>query len=649
MTKVGVWAIAAATMAAMVGVVSAGCGGSGAGTTTSMGTGGEGGSPTIDSACAEIAKARCEKLDSCSDDYLVKVRYGDVATCEDRVAANCRSSLAADGTGNSASADEACAQSYAGEACVDLENDKLTTACRTKAGALADGAACAFSAQCASAFCLTQDAQPCGTCAPAPKDGDPCTTTAQCGPNQGCASYSGQCTTFAAIGEACGLGKLCGAGASCVGGSATVTGTCRAAMAKAGDACDSTLEAASGCDANLGLDCDSTSQKCVAISLAEDGQPCGTVSGVTVGCAAGGRCFIVDGSGTGTCKAAAKDGAACDTTNGPGCLLPARCVTKGASTAGTCQLDSAKACTGDAPSDGQACADNAAARCRKIASCSDDFLIHSRFGNVTTCETRLQLACRATLAAAGTGNTAADVEACAPTFAGQTCEDYHDGLFTSACVVKAGAGAAGAGCSYGAQCASTFCLVPEGAACGTCAPIPKDGDACTSGLQCGAGQACSKATSKCATYVSLGAACGLGVPCAIGLTCVGATATAMGTCAASVTTEGAPCALLPKDGPDCDRALGLYCGPTSKTCTAIRLAGPGKPCGVMGDTFTDCSAGGLCVLGSGMTTGVCKAAVADGQACDDTAGPPCLSPARCIVSGGGTAGVCRFDGSSTCP
>ena len=57
------------------------------------------------------------------------------------------------------------------------------------------------------------------------------------------------------------------------------------------------------------------------------------------GCANGGNCYTVSG----TCKAAAADGAACDTAAGPPCMTPARCVTSG-STAGTCTVPSGSMC-----------------------------------------------------------------------------------------------------------------------------------------------------------------------------------------------------------------------------------------------------------------------------------------------------------------
>jgi hypothetical protein len=69
------------------------------------------------------------------------------------------------------------------------------------------------------------------------------------------------------------------------------------------------------------------------------GIACGLLAdGSRVGCVAG-NCYTATGMATGsdqgTCKPFAVDGAPCDTTVGPGCMLPARCVIAGAGDGGT--------------------------------------------------------------------------------------------------------------------------------------------------------------------------------------------------------------------------------------------------------------------------------------------------------------------------
>ena len=56
---------------------------------------------------------------------------------------------------------------------------------------------------------------------------------------------------------------------------------------------------------------------------------------------------IATGSAIGTCKASVVENApnpACDTTLGPGCLAPARCVVAAGGTAGTCIVPVATMC-----------------------------------------------------------------------------------------------------------------------------------------------------------------------------------------------------------------------------------------------------------------------------------------------------------------
>jgi hypothetical protein len=76
---------------------------------------------------------------------------------------------------------------------------------------------------------------------------------------------------------------------------------------------------------------------------------------------------------------------------------------------------------------------------------------------------------------------------------------------------------------------------------------------------------------------------------------------------------------------------------------AFAFGSAGQPCGIVNNTtYTACAAGGLCKGASGLTAGTCQATAADGAACDDTAGPPCLSPAVC------SGGVCKISDPGTC-
>jgi hypothetical protein len=278
----------AGLLGVMTGVLSS-CGGT---STVSNG-------PTAQQACAAVAKARCTKIASCSANVLA-MRYGDEGTCETRETQNCVTALAAPSTGNTPAATQACATALGGTVdCGAFFLGSAPAECATKTGGLANGAACAFPAQCASAYCAVGSSSVCGTCAAAPAAGAACDTT------------------------------FCPAGLEC----ASVTKTC-----------GTPVQAAAPCDnapCAPGTVCAGTAgnKACQAIaSTAASGQPCGLVAGARLTCAGQGFCVVPQGQTAGTCLAAAADGAACDLTKGPLCQLTARCV------GGTCQLPGATAC-----------------------------------------------------------------------------------------------------------------------------------------------------------------------------------------------------------------------------------------------------------------------------------------------------------------
>jgi hypothetical protein len=152
----------------------------------------------------------------------------------------------------------------------------------------------------------------------------------------------------------------------------------------------------------------------------------------------------------------------------------------------------------------------------------------------------------------------------------------------------------------------------------------------------------------CTIDVGVGGACGRTAPCSPGLSCVGATATAMGTCMTAAISAGTACDN--QAGPGCARELGLYCNTTSASCTTVQYAGDGAACGVTsGGDLVDCQQG-TCYGSVGTTVmGTCKANAADGAACDNTNGPLCTTPARCVpTSSGASAGSCFLPGTVSC-
>jgi hypothetical protein len=318
------------------------------GTSTTGGDGG-GGGVSVQQACQDQSHARCTLLQSCSPERI-QAQFGDEPTCEQRYTENCVTSLGAPSTGNSATITEGCSQAFASWACTDFLNDEnIPPACAQVTGSIATGAACGFPGQCQSGFCAIAPDAACGVCDSPPAAGDSCAQLTTCGAGLVCTTDTFTCVVLAAQGASCGKGAPCGAGLSCVGANASksIQGTCQTSVAQSGAACDPTGQTSAGCERNQLLTCNTQSKECAALTVAAGGQPCGTndVNDQTALCSANGVC-TGQGTGTpptpGTCTAAAADGAACDTVNGPGCMLLSRCVvTSDAGTAGTCQLSSA--------------------------------------------------------------------------------------------------------------------------------------------------------------------------------------------------------------------------------------------------------------------------------------------------------------------
>lgn len=245
--------------------------------------------PDAAKACADAAEAVCNKFETCSP-FVTEVLYGDVATCKARFVLSCTSSFTAPGTSNAPAKTAACAKSVGAVACATFLAGDLGADCNATAGTLAAGAACRDDAQCASTFCARAPDSECGTCAATTKAGDAC------------------------VNQACSRGTTCPKGATkCI---TPVAG-------KVGDACTVVEE----CDLAGGVACNTSSKKCIPLTVATTGQTCGSkdISGTAfVTCAANGTCSALL---NGKCVAAAADGATCSTADtGPHCVTPAVCA-----------------------------------------------------------------------------------------------------------------------------------------------------------------------------------------------------------------------------------------------------------------------------------------------------------------------------------
>ena len=109
---------------------------------------------------------------------------------------------------------------------------------------------------------------------------------------------------------------------------AASTSTCAPEGNAAGAACANDVGAAQ-CNGDYGLAC--VKGACASITYAAAGSACGPVDGgAAIRCSGSGTCT------NGACVAAAMEGAACDTANGPACLPQAKCVVSDGGTGGTC-------------------------------------------------------------------------------------------------------------------------------------------------------------------------------------------------------------------------------------------------------------------------------------------------------------------------
>jgi hypothetical protein len=351
----------------------------GCGSSSSPGTG-------VAQACADVALARCSQGSECTlpegttgTGFNILENYGeDPQTCIARQTLACTDGLIAPGTGNSPTKVEACVAEFGGYTCQKFFDNQPPTECAVT-GSHANGASCTFNGQCLSGYCQGTKTSVCGACADPPAVGADCSASV-CWQGQRCLASTQKCAAVVAMNGVCDATHPCDRGFVCFGADAatSTSGTCLAAGTHVGQSCGGTLPA---CDPTLGLYCGGPAgaKTCMQVvygtatgspdggadasSAGKDagpagadagaGVPCGVLpSGTHVGCVAGG-CYTATGVASGTdlgaCKPFAADNAACDSTVGPDCMPPARCVaTGGGSTdggsAGTCLVPTASMC-----------------------------------------------------------------------------------------------------------------------------------------------------------------------------------------------------------------------------------------------------------------------------------------------------------------
>jgi hypothetical protein len=297
------------------------------------------------------------------------------------------------------------------------------------------------------------------------------------------------------------------------------------------------------------------------------------------------------------------------------------------------------------------CMDHARAVCDIHARCSGGYDIPHTYGDEDTCLARQAEPCIDSSQILNTGQTPERTAQCATQYATMSCQVFLDADLAGACANAAGPGEIGSPCAVPAECKSAFCKTTSTSVCGTCQPLPKIGDPCDAAFECGHALTCAFTAGICQPRVLVGAPCLNGyVPCSAGLSCMGddPAMMQMGLCVEAA-KENETCDLFRKTAPGCDGAFGLTCIPATHKCERNMLVGPGDMCGLMTSESLVCGAGARCTVNPPQI-GICVAAVADGQPCDNdpTLGPPCLDPARCVTTGDGTAGICTMPDARMC-
>jgi hypothetical protein len=311
---------------------------------------------TMQKACSDLATTRCAKRASCTaagngNGAQVVHLYGDNTNCVARETLACLQGLSAKSTGNSPDNVEQCITTYPAISCADFLAGNFQAPC-VATGMLADGSSCAFGGQCKSTYCINEAHTACGTCGMAPAVGADCSNTA-CGRGVDCLALQSsttpppmQCTAYVMSGGQCNRDNPCDFGLSCVGSTRAVMGSCMPAVTMAGGKCDPNQQTGPGCERQQGLFCNAMSKTCTAVVYAAGGAVCGLGSdGNFTDCSAGDCIGYTLGANPmpGQCKAKVNEGSACDTSVGPFCMPPAKCITTNG-TAGTCALADGNKC-----------------------------------------------------------------------------------------------------------------------------------------------------------------------------------------------------------------------------------------------------------------------------------------------------------------
>jgi hypothetical protein len=314
-----------------------------------------------------------------------------------------------------------------------------------------------------------------------------------------------------------------------------------------------------------------------------------------------------------------------------------------------------------------ACTDRANAVCALRMQCSAisdgvDYTNQHTYGGDAECVTRGIIECTDLFHVRDNNLTLADEMACATAITdGDTCSDFFDGIAPPRCQPPAGPGALGSPCALEQQCQTGFCAIAAGHNCGTCQSLPGSGSVCNVNGQC-SGLYCyvltGSSTGRCVPFANDGSACQFGSnECVSGDVCVGTNTTAEAGVCMPAGVANSLCDVTNHTMATCNQTEGWECIPTpgSNTGSAIlgmcqpaQLVGPGEQCGYLqgSSQYADCFAG-TCAKGN---PDICVGLAGDGEPCAllIDVGPPCLTPAVCVVGPDGMTGTCQIENPANC-
>jgi hypothetical protein len=297
--------------------------------------------PSATAACATIALDRCTKVMTCSPPDLQK-QFGTEQVCLTREQLACGDNVNAVDTGATPEGILACAAALTAESCAVFLSPGAPSACIFTGP---NSGTCSFESQCGTQFCAVGAHAQCGLSEAYPVVGTSCVDS-ECG-EKGlvCDKNTSKCAQPALQNQTCNPTIPCAHALACVGSINGSNGRCELEVTTLGGSCDFTRRNLPSCNIDVGLTCSHATNKCVMQPIVAAGKTCGQVNSIDTACIGGTHCFIPRNQTSGKCVADAPEGMACNTSAGPDCFFPARCMWSTATgPTGTCQLPGTTSC-----------------------------------------------------------------------------------------------------------------------------------------------------------------------------------------------------------------------------------------------------------------------------------------------------------------